>query len=52
MVAKEEPEIEAKRVSLVVESAQSKAQLKEIEDRILALLSSATGTWTCGRSGL
>ncbi|KAF4658988.1 hypothetical protein FOL47_007767, partial [Perkinsus chesapeaki] len=43
VVAKEEPEIEAKRVSLVVESAQSKAQLKEIEDRILALLSSATG---------
>jgi dynein heavy chain, axonemal len=43
VVAKEEPEIEAKRTQLVIDSAQSKAQLKEIEDRILALLSSATG---------
>merc|ERR1719421_37236 len=43
LVAKEEPETEKKRQNLVVESAQSKAQLKEIEDRILELLSSAKG---------
>merc|ERR1719482_274027 len=43
LVAKEEPETERKRQNLIVESAQSKAQLKEIEDRILQLLSSAEG---------
>merc|ERR1719310_523199 len=43
LVAKEEPETERKRQNLIVESAQSKAQLKEIEDRILELLSSAKG---------
>merc|ERR550514_965325 len=43
LVAKEEPETERKRQNLVVESAQSKAQLKEIEDRILELLSNAQG---------
>mmetsp|Transcript_49836 Transcript_49836/g.161224 ORF Transcript_49836/g.161224 Transcript_49836/m.161224 type:complete len:2909 (-) Transcript_49836:280-9006(-) len=43
LVALEEPEVEKKRQSLVVESAQSKAQLKEIEDRILYLLSVSTG---------
>jgi len=43
VVAKEEPETEEKRVNLVVESAKAKAQLKEIEDKILALLSSSTG---------
>merc|ERR1719355_162382 len=43
LVAKEEPETERKRQNLVVESAQSKAQLKEIEDKILELLSSAQG---------
>jgi len=43
LVAKEEPETEKKRQNLIVESAQSKAQLKEIEDRILELLSNATG---------
>merc|ERR1719421_2383217 len=43
LVAKEEPEVERKRQNLIVESAQSKAQLKEIEDRILELLSNATG---------
>ena len=32
-----------RRQELVVESASSKAQLKEIEDRILALLSSSSG---------
>lgn len=43
VVAKEEPEIEEKRVNLVIESAKAKATLKEIEDKILALLSSSTG---------
>merc|ERR1719498_1684891 len=43
LVAMEEPEVEQKRVNLVIESAQAKAQLKEIEDRILALLSASTG---------
>jgi len=42
-VAKEEPEIEEKRVNLVIESAQAKATLKAIEDKILALLSASTG---------
>jgi len=32
LVSKEEPEVEKKRVNLVIESAASKAQLKEIED--------------------
>merc|ERR1719261_812697 len=43
LVAKEEPDTERKRQNLIVESAQSKAQLKEIEDRILELLSNAEG---------
>merc|ERR1719498_259755 len=43
LVAKEEPETERKRQNLVVESAASKAQLKEIEDKILELLSNASG---------
>merc|ERR1719316_196352 len=43
LVAKEQPEMEKKRVDLVVESAQSKAQLKEIEDKILYMLSASTG---------
>lgn len=43
LVAKEEPEVERKRQNLIMESAQSKAQLKEIEDRILQLLSDSKG---------
>ncbi len=43
LVAKESPEMEKKRQELVIESALSKAQLKEIEDRILYLLSASTG---------
>merc|ERR1719161_737353 len=43
LVAMEEPEVEAKRIQLVLDSAAAKAQLKEIEDRILALLSASTG---------
>ncbi|CAD7946598.1 unnamed protein product [Amoebophrya sp. A25] len=43
LVAKESPDVERKRVELVVESANSAAQLKEIEDKILYLLSASTG---------
>merc|ERR1719387_1333366 len=43
VVAKEEPATEEKRVNLVIESAKAKAQLKDLEDKILALLSSSTG---------
>merc|ERR1740121_3036799 len=43
LVGKEEVEIERRRLNLIVESATSKAQLKEIEDRILELLSNAKG---------
>jgi len=43
VVAAEEPETEQKRVNLVLDSAKAKAQLKELEDKILALLSSSTG---------
>ena len=39
----EEPEVEKKRQNLIIESAQSKAQLKEIEDKILELLSNSKG---------
>merc|ERR1719478_847285 len=43
LVSMEQPQMETKRQELVVESAQSKAQLKEIEDKILYLLSAASG---------
>jgi dynein heavy chain, axonemal len=43
LVAKESPDIERKRQELVVDSANSKAQLQEIEDKILYLLSASTG---------
>ncbi|CAE8608889.1 unnamed protein product, partial [Polarella glacialis] len=43
LVAKEEPDVEKKRQNLIIESAQSKAQLKEIEDKILELLSNSKG---------
>ncbi|CEM09924.1 unnamed protein product [Vitrella brassicaformis CCMP3155] len=43
LVAREEPDTERKRQNLVVESAQSKAQLKQLEDKILELLSAAKG---------
>merc|ERR1719310_1899856 len=43
VVAKEEPEIEEKRINLVLDSAKAKATLKAIEDKILALLSGSTG---------
>jgi dynein heavy chain len=43
VVAKEEPELEAQREQLVIEDAENKAQLKDIEDTILRLLKEATG---------
>jgi dynein heavy chain len=43
LVAKEFPEMEVKRNQLVVESAESKAQLKEVEDKILKMLAESTG---------
>lgn len=43
VVAAEEPATEEKRVNLVIESAKAKAQLKDLEDKILQLLSSSTG---------
>lgn len=42
-VAKEKPELEAQREVLVLEDAQNKKQLKEIEDQILYLLKTAEG---------
>jgi len=42
-VAKEKPELEAQREILVLEDAENKKQLKEIEDQILYLLKTAEG---------
>merc|ERR1712054_361251 len=41
VVAKERPDLEEEKGRLVQESAQNKKQLKEIEDKILEVLSSA-----------
>ena len=43
VVAKERPELEEKKQTLIVESAKNKKQLKEIEDKILEVLSSSEG---------
>jgi dynein heavy chain len=43
VVAKERPELEEKKNQLILESAQNKKQLKEIEDKILEVLSSSQG---------
>lgn len=43
VVAEERPDLEAQRQKLVVESASNKRKLKEIEDRILHVLSSSQG---------
>ena len=40
-VAQERPDLEAQRQQLVVESAENKKKLKEIEDKILHVLSSS-----------
>ncbi|KAJ1097170.1 hypothetical protein NDU88_002296 [Pleurodeles waltl] len=43
VAAKEKPELEEKKNALIIESATNKKQLKEIEDKILEVLSSSQG---------
>jgi len=43
VVAKERPEMEDRKNGLIVEGANNKRQLKEIEDQILMVLSSSEG---------
>ncbi|XP_037670654.1 dynein heavy chain 3, axonemal isoform X2 [Choloepus didactylus] len=43
VAAKEKPELEEKKNKLIVESAKNKKQLKEIEDKILEVLSMSEG---------
>ncbi|XP_078610604.1 dynein axonemal heavy chain 3-like isoform X1 [Branchiostoma floridae x Branchiostoma japonicum] len=43
VAAKEKPELEEKKNELILESAANKKQLKEIEDKILEVLSSSEG---------
>ncbi|NXN95540.1 DYH3 protein, partial [Rhinopomastus cyanomelas] len=43
VAAEEKPELEEKKNKLIIESAANKKQLKEIEDKILEILSSAEG---------
>ena len=43
VVAKERPDLEEQRNALVVQSAENKRKLKEIEDKILEVLSSSEG---------
>ncbi|XP_071813132.1 dynein axonemal heavy chain 3-like isoform X2 [Apostichopus japonicus] len=43
VAAKEKPELEEKKNQLILESAENKKQLKEIEDKILQVLSSSEG---------
>ncbi|XP_041084991.1 dynein heavy chain 3, axonemal-like [Polyodon spathula] len=43
VAAKEKPELEEKKNKLIIESAANKKQLKEIEDKILEVLSSSQG---------
>jgi dynein heavy chain len=42
-VAKELPEVEAKKVRLMMKNADMKKQLKELQDKVLKLLADATG---------
>lgn len=41
VAAKEKPELEEKKNQLILEGAENKKQLKEIEDKILEVLSSS-----------
>ena len=41
VAAKEKPELEEKKNQLIIEGAANKRQLKEIEDKILEVLSSS-----------
>ncbi|ELU17469.1 hypothetical protein CAPTEDRAFT_228350 [Capitella teleta] len=43
VVARERPELEEEKNALILQSAENKKQLKEIEDRILEVLSSSEG---------
>ena len=43
MVAKERPELEEEKNHLILQSATNKKQLKEIEDKILEVLSKSEG---------
>ena len=43
VVAKERPELEEEKTQLIIQSAENKKKLKEIEDQILEILSSAEG---------
>lgn len=43
VAAEEKPELEEKKNELIIESAANKKQLKEIEDKILEILSSSEG---------
>ena len=43
LAAEEKPELEQKKNQLIVEGANNKKQLKEIEDKILKVLSSSQG---------
>lgn len=43
LVAKERPELEEKKNQLILESADNKKKLKEIEDKILEVLSTSQG---------
>ncbi|CAE7517637.1 DNAH7, partial [Symbiodinium microadriaticum] len=43
VVSQERPDLEAQRNNLIVESAENKRILKEIEDRILHIMSSSSG---------
>jgi len=43
VVARERPELEEEKNQLILQSAQNKKQLKEIEDKILEVLSSSEG---------
>ena len=43
VAAKEKPELEEKKNELIIESAKNRKQLKEIEDKILEVLSTSEG---------
>ena len=43
VAAREKPDLEEKKNQLIIESAHNKRQLKEIEDKILEVLSSSQG---------
>ncbi|KAI0217392.1 Dynein heavy chain 7, axonemal [Lamellibrachia satsuma] len=43
VVARERPELEEEKNTLIIQSAENKKQLKEIEDRILEVLSTSEG---------